>query len=127
MLYNEDEDEANEAWVTEHLMLGDGTKAAGKKKSNDPNIEAILNRTKKKPRDSDAVLSCPACFTILCYDCQQHENYSNQFRAMFVLQCTVVKEETLTFLPGRQQKGAGKKVFYPTAIFLLLLFALLHV
>ena len=38
-----------------------------------------------KPRNSDAVLSCPRCFTCVCMDCQQHEKYANQYRAMFVM------------------------------------------
>jgi len=38
-----------------------------------------------KARDSDAVLSCPCCFTTVCMDCQQHEKYNNQYRAMFVM------------------------------------------
>jgi hypothetical protein len=38
-----------------------------------------------KPRSSDAVLSCPCCFQIVCMDCQRHERYGNQFRAMFVM------------------------------------------
>ncbi|KAL3792158.1 hypothetical protein HJC23_009622 [Cyclotella cryptica] len=38
-----------------------------------------------KPRNSDAVLSCPRCFTTVCMDCQQHESYANQYRAMFVM------------------------------------------
>lgn len=36
---------------------------------------------------SDAILSCPLCFTTLCVDCQQHAYYENQFRAMFVMNC----------------------------------------
>ncbi len=36
---------------------------------------------------SDAILSCPLCFTTLCIDCQQHDTYDNQFRAMFVMNC----------------------------------------
>jgi hypothetical protein len=51
---------------------------------------AMLNeQTQKalllKPRNSDAVLSCPRCFTTVCMDCQQHEKYANQYRAMFVM------------------------------------------
>ncbi|KAL3768815.1 hypothetical protein ACHAWU_006916 [Discostella pseudostelligera] len=38
-----------------------------------------------KPRSSDAILSCPSCFNIVCMDCQQHEKYANQYRAMFVM------------------------------------------
>ncbi len=41
----------------------------------------------RKGHTSDAVLSCPLCFTTLCLDCQQHARYDNQFRAMFVINC----------------------------------------
>jgi hypothetical protein len=41
----------------------------------------------RKGHKSDAVLSCPLCFTTLCLDCQQHARYDNQFRAMFVINC----------------------------------------
>jgi hypothetical protein len=33
------------------------------------------------------MLSCPLCFTTVCIDCQQHELYETQFRAMFVMNC----------------------------------------
>ena len=50
--------------------------------STNPQLEKALML---KPRTSDAVLSCPRCFNIVCMDCQQHESYANQFRAMFVM------------------------------------------
>lgn len=36
---------------------------------------------------SDAYLSCPACFTTLCYDCKRHEREGARFLAMFVTHC----------------------------------------
>ncbi|XP_068646607.1 LOW QUALITY PROTEIN: uncharacterized protein [Aristolochia californica] len=48
-----------------------------------------------KGRTSDAILSCPACFTILCLDCQQHEKYPTQFRAMFVENCKIKNNQIL--------------------------------
>ena len=42
-----------------------------------------------KPRNTDAVLSCPCCFNIVCMDCQRHKKYVNQFRAMFVMNIVV--------------------------------------
>jgi len=48
-----------------------------------------------KPRNSDAVLSCPCCFNIVCMDCQRHERYANQFRAMFVMGIEVDWEHRL--------------------------------
>lgn len=43
----------------------------------------------RQGRVSDALLSCPSCFTTLCIDCQQHERIPNQYRAMFVQNCKV--------------------------------------
>ncbi|KAM6566665.1 uncharacterized protein LOC115722936 [Cannabis sativa] len=44
---------------------------------------------KRKGRHSDAVLSCPACFTTLSLVCQRHEKYLTQYRAIFVVNCKV--------------------------------------
>jgi hypothetical protein len=40
-------------------------------------------------RSSDAVLSCPGCFTMICMECQQHQKYHTQFRAVTVMNCEV--------------------------------------
>lgn len=48
-----------------------------------------------KPRNSDAVLSCPCCFTIVCMDCQRHVKYTNQYRAMFVMHIGVAWHKRL--------------------------------
>lgn len=50
-----------------------------------------------KPRSSDAVLSCPCCFNIVCMDCQRHRRYMNQFRAMFVMGVVVDWNNTLVY------------------------------
>lgn len=39
--------------------------------------------------ESDAVLNCPGCMSLLCMDCQRHEIYKTQYRAMFGFNCTV--------------------------------------
>mmetsp|Transcript_8449 Transcript_8449/g.9288 ORF Transcript_8449/g.9288 Transcript_8449/m.9288 type:complete len:391 (-) Transcript_8449:28-1200(-) len=49
-----------------------------------------------KPRTSDGILSCPCCFTIVCMDCQKHEKYSNQYRAMFVMNIGVDWDVTIS-------------------------------
>jgi E2F-associated phosphoprotein len=41
-------------------------------------------------RASDALLSCPGCFTMLCTDCQQHARDESRFRAMFVQSCRLL-------------------------------------
>lgn len=53
---------------------------------NNPQSNNMLHQARLlKPRNSDAILSCPRCFNVVCMDCQQHERYSNQYRAMFVM------------------------------------------
>ncbi|RKP21704.1 hypothetical protein ROZALSC1DRAFT_26906 [Rozella allomycis CSF55] len=65
-LYDENIDDANDKWLNEKL----------------------------DSRKSDAVLSCCCCLSILCYDCQKHEFYPNQFRAIFITKdCNVDKNE----------------------------------
>eukprot|EP00037_Helgoeca_nana_P013333 m.122692 g.122692 ORF g.122692 m.122692 type:complete len:394 (-) comp21969_c0_seq1:2959-4140(-) len=46
---------------------------------------------------SDAILNCSACMSTLCLDCQRHDTYADQFRAMFVHNCHVDRSETLIF------------------------------
>ncbi len=60
---------------------------------------------------ADAVLSCPACMTLLTRDCQQHAIYKDQYRAMFVENCNVQTDETL-FMPtsGAKKDLKRKKV-----------------
>jgi len=57
LLYDPKSDDADEMWVQTHFG-------------------ASLK--------SDAVVSCPACFTPLSYVTQRHEIYTNQFRALSV-------------------------------------------
>ncbi|KAH0620541.1 hypothetical protein JD844_021105 [Phrynosoma platyrhinos] len=61
---------------------------------------------------SDAVLNCPACMTTLCLDCQRHESYRTQYRAMFVMNCTVIKEEILKYKGplNKKTKRGHKKI-----------------
>lgn len=80
-LFDENADEENEAWVYKHRRGGTEETVTIKKPQSSKLEQAKL----LKPRNSDAVLSCPCCFEIVCMDCQQHEKYSNQYRAMFVM------------------------------------------
>jgi hypothetical protein len=94
---DEEREQATEAELDEWLI--------------DPDVDAEDAKwveEKRCGRESDAILSCPACLTTLCIDCQQHEVYLNQYRAMFVMNCAV--GETLS--PAKTQgepQGAGVK------------------
>lgn len=65
--YDPDADERNERWVA-RLRAGSRT---------------------------DAILSCPQCFTTLCVECEQHATRDNQFRARHVLNCRLVRRGLL--------------------------------
>lgn len=73
---------------------------------------------------TDAVLNCPACMCTLSLDCQRqvywfllvdiviylcrHDVYANQYRAMFVLNCRVIRDEVLKYVP-KPSKSARKR------------------
>ncbi|KAL6069198.1 E2F-associated phosphoprotein [Balamuthia mandrillaris] len=64
-------------------------------------------------RETDAVLSCPCCFSALCFDCQQHTTYKNQYRAMFVTEdCTVDKTKVLRYPPSAPEEGRQEEETY---------------
>jgi E2F-associated phosphoprotein len=89
-LFDDQADDEDEAYVYKYLRSGVTepiTIVPQMKSSNTLPLSSIPKRQIKalKPRNSDAVLSCPYCFHIVCMDCQQHEYYKNQYRAMFVM------------------------------------------
>ncbi|ORY06705.1 hypothetical protein K493DRAFT_333018 [Basidiobolus meristosporus CBS 931.73] len=103
LLYDPSIDEKNEIWVTSRNV------------ANAPRDEM---GQKSKVRPTDAVLTCPLCWTPLCYDCQKHDKFLNQYRAMFVENCKIISGEVLKFAPqGKKAKrtnpGGGEDVFHP--------------
>jgi len=87
LFYDPDMDDDDERWVDakrrSYIFPSD---KKGNKKSN---LKPLPN--------SDAVLNCPACLSLLCLDCQRHDVYKSQYRAMFVSNCTVIMNETLKY------------------------------
>ena len=99
-LYDPHGDEENEAFVYKHMRCGlpetVQVRNAAQNSSN-RNTEETKRLQALKPRHSDAVLSCPCCFEIVCMDCQQHDRHANQFRAMFVMNVAVHWDHVLTY------------------------------
>ncbi|XP_037550550.1 E2F-associated phosphoprotein [Nematolebias whitei] len=85
LLYDPDEDDRDQAWV-------DARRYYNRKRAS-----AASGSQRLSGPTSDAVLNCPACMTTLCLDCQRHEKYRTQYRAMFVMNCTVKKDEALRY------------------------------
>ncbi|XP_030070968.1 E2F-associated phosphoprotein isoform X2 [Microcaecilia unicolor] len=96
LLYDPKEDDRDQAWVD--------ARRRGYHRTNQ------MQQHQQAAPNSDAVLNCPACMTTLCLECQRHESYKTQYRAMFVMNCTVVKEEALRYQePQKKKKKRYKK------------------
>jgi hypothetical protein len=98
-LFDDQADEEDEAYVYKHLRSGGASMVDTTEGSFDVKP---ADRKALKPRKSDAVLSCPGCFRIVCMDCQRHEYYKNQYRAMFVMSVMVRWDLTLQYDPGNR-------------------------
>ncbi|XP_060118081.1 E2F-associated phosphoprotein [Heteronotia binoei] len=105
LLYDPEEDKRDQEWVDRQRRRYHNIRSArpeGKQKES-KRLPAIPS--------SDAVLNCPACMTTLCLDCQRHETYRTQYRAMFVMNCSVIKEEILKYKgPLNKKTKAHKKI-----------------
>mmetsp|Transcript_13524 Transcript_13524/g.20571 ORF Transcript_13524/g.20571 Transcript_13524/m.20571 type:complete len:215 (+) Transcript_13524:114-758(+) len=108
-LYCPDMDDTDEAWVHQNLRLNrsEVSKSGAKnqasqtgngRESGQQQQEDITAESERPP--TDAVLSCPCCFTTVCMDCQRHTKYHDQFRAMFVMNISVNWESNLVFDPS---------------------------
>ncbi|XP_008101595.1 E2F-associated phosphoprotein [Anolis carolinensis] len=99
LFYDPEEDKRDQEWVD-------------KKRRRYHSIRSTLSEQQQTQLpaipNSDAVLNCPACMTTLCLDCQRHESYRTQYRAMFVMNCTVIKEEILKYKDPLNMKTKRK-------------------
>lgn len=85
--YDAEADDDDERWVKEH---GSGIP------------EALRGQT------SDAVLSCPFCFSPLSYLCQRNAVHVNQFRALIVVNCAPRMDEVVSFPTKDASRGSGR-------------------
>ncbi|PHJ22200.1 e2f-associated phosphoprotein [Cystoisospora suis] len=81
--YDTSADEEDEKWVCKHLRVGD--------------------------KKSDAILSCPGCFTPVCYQCQRHEKNFFQYRAAAAYNIQVDLQQPIPPRPATQESSAGWK------------------
>ncbi|KAK6481316.1 E2F-associated phosphoprotein-like isoform X1 [Huso huso] len=104
LLYDPDEDDRDQAWV-------DSQRRGFRGQRKERELSGQRGKSMPLPH-SDAVLNCPACMTTLCLDCQRHEKYRTQYRAMFVMNCTVNREEVLRYKGpmDKRRKNRSKKM-----------------
>ncbi|XP_075700851.1 E2F-associated phosphoprotein [Rhinoderma darwinii] len=109
LLYDPHQDDRDQEWVD--------AKRRGYRNIRKPRQSQTHPTKQKSLSSSDAVLNCPACMTTLCLDCQRHESYRTQYRAMFVMNCAVNKEEILKFpeQPIKNRRRERKKMKTPAA------------
>ncbi|KAJ8394246.1 hypothetical protein AAFF_G00048290 [Aldrovandia affinis] len=102
LLYDPDEDDRDQAWVDAKRTQYRGMRRR---------LPGSTNAKEKSHAlpSSDAVLNCPACMTTLCLDCQRHEKYRTQYRAMFVMNCVVNKEEVLRYKTPTERKRMNRR------------------
>jgi len=98
LLYDPESDARDQAWVDNR-----------RRKYRPTQTKEPAGSSSSQPRSStsDAILNCPACFSTLCLDCQRHELYTTQYRAMFVMNCVIDKSETLR-VPLKEEKKTRK-------------------
>jgi len=121
LFYDPDSDKRDQAWVDKQRRRYCGGQSSvqpppgfieeDQQTNSSENVASTSSKGKidvaPLPK-SDAILNCPACFSLLCMDCQRHEIYTGQYRAMFVQNCVISREEVLK-VPCKSFKFKGKK------------------
>ncbi|VDM59162.1 unnamed protein product [Angiostrongylus costaricensis] len=98
--YDPDEDDENEIWMQTQRSQSTGMESKSAGKETRPRIDG----------NSDAVLSCPGCMVLLTRDCQRHEIYSDQYRAVFVENCHVKKESLKIEKTGKEKRRERQRM-----------------
>ncbi|XP_018016245.1 uncharacterized protein LOC108672990 [Hyalella azteca] len=105
LLYDPTLDDQDQLWMDQHRRSCFSAKTKTKRGVQPP---GKMNKEESALPESDAVLNCPGCLTMLCTDCQRHTTFSNQYRAMFVFNCRVDCSQRLKF-PTKITKSEQKK------------------
>ena len=105
LFYDPNADDLDEEWVNTQRKAYRNIKTDSTQGKDDP--------AKETPK-SDAILSCPCCMVTLCIDCQQHDSYKNQFRAMFVMHSLVDMRENLKFKKKKPKRKFKDRHFTVT-------------
>ncbi|KAJ2744845.1 hypothetical protein GGI20_002654 [Coemansia sp. BCRC 34301] len=62
-----------------------------------------------KGSQSDAVLSCPQCLVQICFVCQRHTRYMDQYRALALQHCAVRDDKLYVYGSRGLLEPASKK------------------
>ncbi|RUP43967.1 E2F-associated phospho protein-domain-containing protein [Jimgerdemannia flammicorona] len=92
LLYDPGLDDADEKWLARQINK---TMPKTVRTAKDPPVAR-----------TDAILTCPMCFTPVCYNCQRHDLYPNQYRAIFITNCHPNRTQRFRYAPS---KGGSRK------------------
>ncbi|XP_070578229.1 E2F-associated phosphoprotein-like [Ptychodera flava] len=109
LFYDPNIDEQNELWMNRQRDMYRSVSAKGGSAVNSTSLQGNSGTEQKAAANTDAVLNCPACMTLLCLDCQRHEVYVHQYRAMFVVNCMIVRDEILRYKEPPRKAGRKKR------------------
>lgn len=79
-------------------------------------IRTRLLRNVEDMQETGSV-SCPGCFSVLSMQVQGHERHEGQFRAVFVMNCRVVRGDKLRVTDGERgrRKEVKREAYRPVA------------
>ncbi len=103
MLYNSRADDRDSQWVRNNLSKHRRKAPSSNSNSSSSTATTATTTTTTKNQgeeleegsESDAMLNCPCCFALLCVDCQRHETWVNQYRAVFVRNCRIERAKEI--------------------------------
>ncbi|CAG8440905.1 8056_t:CDS:2 [Acaulospora morrowiae] len=99
LLYDPGMDDEDEIWMENKITQYNEMSSTMQNVDKNPSV--ILG--------TDAILSCPMCFTNLSYHTQRHETYVNQYRAIFVENCKVNRSERLVYSEHSKRSNHSNK------------------
>lgn len=120
LFYDPEMDTLDENWINKQRATCRKLKAKSVVKKEQEKSEKdtdLANQVSYSSAQTDAILNCPCCMNLLCMDCQRHEKYKTQYRAMFVFNCKVKEDEQLKYpkeedgpeVGGKKGKRKSKK------------------
>eukprot|EP01012_Entosiphon_sulcatum_P003912 TRINITY_DN11414_c0_g1_i2.p1 TRINITY_DN11414_c0_g1~~TRINITY_DN11414_c0_g1_i2.p1 ORF type:complete len:227 (+),score=44.78 TRINITY_DN11414_c0_g1_i2:83-763(+) len=89
-LYDPDSDEENDRWVQRYVYQS--------------------SIRKEELRSSDALLSCPCCFTAVCLDCVKLDDTANQWRAIEAINVNIDSTQPYLYQERRKPAMPGRRV-----------------
>ncbi|RNA25657.1 E2F-associated phospho [Brachionus plicatilis] len=104
LFYDPNADEMDQKWINKQRITNSKKIISTEQSESVLKSEQVSEKPGSSNPNSDAVLNCPCCMSLVCMDCQRHEKYRTQFRAMFVFNCSIKQDEQLKYPKEKSKK-----------------------